>query len=46
VPTTAFPTPAARPHNSRLDTSRFRETFGLSLPPWEQGVSRMLQEIL
>jgi dTDP-4-dehydrorhamnose reductase len=46
VPTTAFPTPAARPHNSRLDTSRFRETFGLTLPPWEQGVARMLQEIL
>mgnify|MGYP001627303256 CR=1 FL=1 len=46
VPTSAFPTPARRPHNSRLDTSRLRETFGLSLPPWEQGVARMLQEIL
>jgi dTDP-4-dehydrorhamnose reductase len=46
VPTSAFPTPARRPHNSRLDTSRFRTTFGLVLPPWQQGVSRMLQEIL
>jgi dTDP-4-dehydrorhamnose reductase len=46
VPTSAFPTPARRPHNSRLDTSRFRETFGLVLPPWQQGVNRMLQEIL
>jgi dTDP-4-dehydrorhamnose reductase len=46
VPTSAFPTPARRPHNSRLDTSRFRETFRLALPPWEQGVARMLQEIL
>lgn len=46
VPTSAFPTPARRPHNSRLDTSRFRATFGLHLPPWEQGVARMLEEIL
>ncbi|MBO9646741.1 MAG: sugar nucleotide-binding protein, partial [Pseudacidovorax sp.] len=46
VPTSAFPTPARRPHNSRLDTSRFRETFGLVLPPWQLGVARMLQEIL
>lgn len=46
VPTSAFPTPARRPHNSRLDTARFRNAFGLVLPPWEQGVTRMLQEIL
>lgn len=46
VPSSAFPTPARRPHNSRLDTSSFRTTFGLVLPPWEQGVARMLQEIL
>jgi dTDP-4-dehydrorhamnose reductase len=46
VPTSAFPTPATRPHNSRLDTSRLRETFGLTLPHWQQGVARMLQEIL
>lgn len=46
VPTSAFPTPARRPLNSRLDTSRLRSTFGLSLPAWEQGVARMLAEIL
>jgi dTDP-4-dehydrorhamnose reductase len=46
VPTSAFPTPARRPHNSRLDTGRFRTAFGLALPPWEHGVARMLQEIL
>jgi dTDP-4-dehydrorhamnose reductase len=45
VPTSAFPTPARRPHNSRLDTSRFRAAFGLVLPPWQQGVARMLQEL-
>jgi len=46
VPTSAFPTPARRPHNSRLDTARARAAFGLSLPAWNHGVARMLQEIL
>ncbi|HSV77905.1 MAG TPA: dTDP-4-dehydrorhamnose reductase [Ramlibacter sp.] len=46
VLTSAFPTPARRPHNSRLLTERFQATFGLRLPPWEHGVARMLQEIL
>jgi len=46
VPTSAFPTPATRPHNSRLNTTKFQSTFGLMLPPWEQGVARMLAEIL
>lgn len=46
VPTTAFPTPARRPLNSRLDTAHLRDTFGLVLPPWQTGVRRMLAEIL
>jgi dTDP-4-dehydrorhamnose reductase len=45
VPSSAFPTPARRPHNSRLDTAKFRATFGLALPAWQPGVARMLQEI-
>jgi dTDP-4-dehydrorhamnose reductase len=46
VPTSAFPTPAARPHNSRLDTSKLQSTFGLVLPDWHDGVARMLRETL
>ena len=46
VPTSAFPTPATRPHNSRLDASRLQTTFGLQLPHWRDGVARMLTEIL
>jgi dTDP-4-dehydrorhamnose reductase len=46
VPTSAFPTPAQRPHNSRLDCTRLQGVFGLTLPTWEQGVNRMLAEIL
>ena len=46
VPTSAFPTPAQRPLNSRLDTALFRQTFGLALPNWQSGVLRMLEEVL
>ena len=46
VPTSAFPTPARRPHNSRLNTAKLQATFGLTLPPWQQGVDRMLVETL
>ena len=46
VPTSSFPTPARRPHNSRLDTHKLQSTFGLRLPAWQQGVARMLAEIL
>ena len=46
VLTSAFPTPARRPHNSRLNTAKLQATFGLTLPAWQQGVDRMLAEIL
>lgn len=46
VPTSAFPTPATRPLNSRLNTTHLRQTFGLVLPDWQRGVRRMLSEIL
>ncbi|MGH6626612.1 MAG: dTDP-4-dehydrorhamnose reductase [Burkholderiaceae bacterium] len=46
VPTSTFPTPAKRPHNSRLNTAKVQATFGLSLPPWQQGVDRMLREVM
>lgn len=40
-----YPTPAARPLNSRLDTRRLRERFDLHLPDWRDGVARMLDEL-
>ena len=46
IPTSAYPTPARRPHNSRLDTRKLQTHFGLALPPWQHGVRRMLAEIL
>lgn len=44
IPTSSYPTPAARPRNSRLDTRRLRAAFGLALPPWQRGVDRVLAE--
>jgi len=46
VPTSGFPTPARRPLNSRLDCGKLRSAFGLTLPPWQLGVARMLDETL
>ncbi|QBK04396.1 dTDP-4-dehydrorhamnose reductase [Hylemonella gracilis] len=45
IPSSAYPTRARRPHNSRLDCARLQRTFGLTLPPWQVGVARMLDEI-
>ena len=45
VSTSAYPTPARRPYNSRLDTSKFQQTFDLTLPSWDVGVKRMLAEL-
>jgi dTDP-4-dehydrorhamnose reductase len=45
IPTSAYPTPAARPLNSRMDTQKLQRAFALILPKWELGVSRMLLEV-
>jgi dTDP-4-dehydrorhamnose reductase len=45
VPASAFPTPAVRPGNSRLNTAKLRARFGLELPAWQLGVARLLAEI-
>ncbi|MBS0306586.1 MAG: dTDP-4-dehydrorhamnose reductase [Proteobacteria bacterium] len=44
VPSSAFPLPARRPLNSRLATTRLQQAFGFVLPPWQQGVARVLDE--
>jgi dTDP-4-dehydrorhamnose reductase len=46
IPTSDYPTPAARPLNSRLSTAKLQQRFALTLPTWQQGVERMLNEIL
>ncbi|MEO6409489.1 MAG: dTDP-4-dehydrorhamnose reductase [Burkholderiaceae bacterium] len=46
VPSSAFPTPARRPMNSRLDCSKLQRAFELQLPDWRAGVDRLLAELL
>ena len=46
IDTTAYPTPARRPLNSRLNTQKLRANFSLHLPDWQSGVTRMLMEVL
>jgi dTDP-4-dehydrorhamnose reductase len=46
IATTAYPTPARRPLNSRLNTQKLRDNFSLHLPDWQSGVTRMLREVL
>jgi dTDP-4-dehydrorhamnose reductase len=46
IPTTSYPLPAARPANSRLDTSKLKRVFGLHLPDWTCHAERMLNELL
>ncbi|MEY4267562.1 MAG: hypothetical protein RIS90_2097, partial [Pseudomonadota bacterium] len=44
VPSSAFPTAARRPLNSRLDTRLLQQVFGLVLPHWQVGLARTLSE--
>ena len=46
IPTRAYPLPAKRPHNSRLDTRKLKQSFDLALPDWRVGVTRVLGEVL
>ena len=46
IPTTAYPTPAKRPLNSRLSNEKFQRVFGVTLPDWRQGVARVVTEVL
>lgn len=45
IPTSAYPTAARRPLNSRLSTARLGAVFGVHLPEWRTGVERLLTEI-
>lgn len=44
VPTSAYPTPAVRPLNSRLDCTLLRRTFAVDLPSWEEALRQVMTE--
>ena len=45
IPTSAYPTPARRPLNGRLDAGKLARTFGLRLPHWTTGVERCVRRL-
>ncbi len=45
IATADYPTPAKRIANSRLATDKLRTAFGLTLPSWDAGLVRFLEEL-
>jgi len=46
IPTSAYPLPAPRPANSRLNTEKIRSTFAIELPAWQVGVDAILDTLI
>ncbi len=45
ITTAEYPLPAPRPLNSRLNTHKAQQTFGLELPQWQRGVDGILDAL-
>ena len=45
IASSEYPTPVRRPVNSRLSNAKLRETFGISLEPWEQALDETLEAL-
>ncbi|HEY0588893.1 MAG TPA: dTDP-4-dehydrorhamnose reductase [Pseudoduganella sp.] len=45
IPTEAYPVPAKRPKNSRLDTSKLSTALDLQLPDWKAHVDRLIEQL-
>lgn len=46
IPTQDYPTPAARPKNSRLNVDKIQSVFGVSLPKWDTQLVLTIEEYL
>jgi dTDP-4-dehydrorhamnose reductase len=45
IATADYPTKAARPADTRLDTGKLHATFGVALPPWQDGLARVMRAL-
>ena len=45
IPSAAYPTPAQRPQNSRLDCSTLETVFGVARPDWRKSLHKVLKEL-
>jgi dTDP-4-dehydrorhamnose reductase len=46
ITTADYPTPAARPENSRLDNSKLKRVFDVELPSWQAGLQQVMQTLM
>lgn len=42
IPTSAYPTPARRPHYSLMNKAKIKHTFGITIPHWRDSLQRCL----
>ena len=45
IPTSAYPTPARRPANSRLNCAAIERDFGIARPDWREGLAAVIKEL-
>ncbi|MGC2742048.1 MAG: sugar nucleotide-binding protein, partial [Candidatus Angelobacter sp.] len=45
IPSSDYPTPAARPHNSRLCNDKLKKTLGVMLPQWRRSLTAVMDEL-
>jgi dTDP-4-dehydrorhamnose reductase len=45
ITTAEYPTPAARPANSKLDNSKLKSVFNVALPSWQRGLRQVMQAL-
>jgi dTDP-4-dehydrorhamnose reductase len=46
IPTEAYPTPAKRPRNSRLNCDKFTRQFGFQMPAWQDALDDVARKLL
>jgi dTDP-4-dehydrorhamnose reductase len=46
ITTAEYPTPAARPANSRLDNTKLEQVFNVELPTWQAGLQHVMQTLV
>ena len=46
ITTADYPTPAARPANSRLNNAKLKQVFDVKLPTWQQGLQQVMQSLI
>jgi dTDP-4-dehydrorhamnose reductase len=45
IPTSAYPTPAARPRNSVLSNAKLQKRFGVQLSGWEKALAEVIAQL-